>query len=621
VTAKTLLQITIGPVQDFIAASRRTRDLWFGSHILSEISKAAARALALDDLDASPIASLIFPALARGDNELEPRHDALNIHEKPAFNVANIVLATLNTRDEAKIRRIAAAARNAALAEWRGYADRAWQVACAIIDPAQRQAWDEQVATFLEIGAVWIGYDPDVEDAYRDARKALARAQAARKNLRDFSQWDKASGPLPKSSLDGQRATVLKLHPNDAEWRELYRLRINATQGPRGTRGGEELDAIGVIKRVGGRDQGFIPLSNITYAHWLRSIPQRDRDKISDAITHALPDAQISSRRPRSSRVADLLNADAHALILERQPSLLESYGYPKDTDRLAEVNALIGSQPKHSYVACLVADGDRMGKALDALGSDTAHQHASRAIAAFAHKDARRIVEQDYFGQLVYAGGDDVLAFVALEDAVACANALRLAFAKRAEAAFKEAFKSIQDPPLIPTLSVGLGIGHVMESMGYLLELGRRAEKDAKRLRDALAIIFDKRSGDTLTWRAGWSSDPLTTLRDARSAIDSGAISTAKLYELAALLRTMPAAHAPLDDDAAWLRLLTHDFRRCLVRTNRGLAASAALDPALDPTHASYSSYGALREALDAWIAMMLIARNIPTIHDAPQP
>ena len=39
-----LLAISIGPVQDFISAARKTRDLWFGSHLLSEISKAAARA-------------------------------------------------------------------------------------------------------------------------------------------------------------------------------------------------------------------------------------------------------------------------------------------------------------------------------------------------------------------------------------------------------------------------------------------------------------------------------------------------------------------------------------------------------------------------------------------------
>ena len=60
------------------------------------------------------------------------------------------------------------------------------------------------------------------------------------------------------------------------------------------------------------------------------------------------------------------------------------------------------------------------------------------------------------------------------------------------------------------PTLSVGLGIGHVLESMGDLLELGRRAEKRAKgadlpirERRNALGVIVDKRSGGTVSWRA----------------------------------------------------------------------------------------------------------------------
>ncbi|HMX54263.1 MAG: type III-B CRISPR-associated protein Cas10/Cmr2, partial [Candidatus Accumulibacter sp.] len=32
-----LLEIAIGPVQGFIAAARRSRDLWAGSHLLSEL--------------------------------------------------------------------------------------------------------------------------------------------------------------------------------------------------------------------------------------------------------------------------------------------------------------------------------------------------------------------------------------------------------------------------------------------------------------------------------------------------------------------------------------------------------------------------------------------------------
>ncbi len=37
---------TIGPVQPFIASARRTRDLYVGSTLLSELSKAAAKEIA-----------------------------------------------------------------------------------------------------------------------------------------------------------------------------------------------------------------------------------------------------------------------------------------------------------------------------------------------------------------------------------------------------------------------------------------------------------------------------------------------------------------------------------------------------------------------------------------------
>src|SRR5271157_2504665 len=78
-----LLAVSLGPVQGFIAASRRTRDLWFGSHLLSEVSKTAARAIAECG------GHLIFPAFDTTDARLEPSNDPT------ATSVSNIILATL----------------------------------------------------------------------------------------------------------------------------------------------------------------------------------------------------------------------------------------------------------------------------------------------------------------------------------------------------------------------------------------------------------------------------------------------------------------------------------------------------------------------------------------------
>ena len=35
-----LLAVSIGPVQEFIAAARKTRDLWYGSALLSDVARA-----------------------------------------------------------------------------------------------------------------------------------------------------------------------------------------------------------------------------------------------------------------------------------------------------------------------------------------------------------------------------------------------------------------------------------------------------------------------------------------------------------------------------------------------------------------------------------------------------
>jgi CRISPR-associated protein Cmr2 len=54
-----LMIISLGPVQEFIASARRSRDLWFGSWLLSELSKAAACKVVLEhDGD---IEALVFP--------------------------------------------------------------------------------------------------------------------------------------------------------------------------------------------------------------------------------------------------------------------------------------------------------------------------------------------------------------------------------------------------------------------------------------------------------------------------------------------------------------------------------------------------------------------------------
>src|SRR3954452_12505800 len=73
-----VLIVTLGPIQDFIAAARRTRDLWFGSWLLSELSKATAQAMA----EECGLDSLVFPGISKPDD----------LSEKSDTSVANKIV-------------------------------------------------------------------------------------------------------------------------------------------------------------------------------------------------------------------------------------------------------------------------------------------------------------------------------------------------------------------------------------------------------------------------------------------------------------------------------------------------------------------------------------------------
>ena len=205
-----LLQISVGPVQDFIAAARRTRDLWFGSMMLSEIAKAVA----LDVKNNG--GKLIFPAPS-SDDDLLPESD---------LSVANVILAEFNGFDSEQLRKFSDSANNAAKARLKVYADKVFEkMKLNIVE----DRWNMQIDDIIEFYSAWVPVDND----YHLARQNVARLLAARKNIRDFNA-NKCLDKVPKSSLDGLRESVLigKL-PDE--------LRIKSS---------EALDAIGLIKRV-----------------------------------------------------------------------------------------------------------------------------------------------------------------------------------------------------------------------------------------------------------------------------------------------------------------------------------------------------------------------------------
>jgi len=120
-------------------------------------------------------------------------------------------------------------------------------------------------------------------------------------------------------------------------------------------------------------------------------------------------------------------------------------------------------------------------------------HSAFSSALGEFAHTQARTIVKS-CSGQLVYAGGDDVLAMLPAETAIDCAVKLRKAFS--------EAIGKIPGAGKA-TASVGVAIAHYKNSLQMVVQASHEAQRGAKeRGGNALSIALVKRSGETIFWQ-----------------------------------------------------------------------------------------------------------------------
>src|SRR5690606_31602527 len=62
-----LLVISIGPVQSFIAAARKTEDLWSGSHLLSHLARKAIEFLFQKGEEQHRQVEMVYPAVTRDD--------------------------------------------------------------------------------------------------------------------------------------------------------------------------------------------------------------------------------------------------------------------------------------------------------------------------------------------------------------------------------------------------------------------------------------------------------------------------------------------------------------------------------------------------------------------------
>lgn len=507
-----LMEVSIGPVQSFIASARRTRDFWFGSKLVSELSKAAALAIVTTD----KTARLVFPFAANED--LQPWS---------ALSVANNIIAVVDGDPQS----IGEQAKKDVLEFAKDILTKAAEenkIENLFIERGSEFA-HQQLHDGIEVIWAAVPFTGSNHD-YSDARKNLAIVMSMRKATRTFSQpnWvsdmvastskNRQENDLIKSSLDGQREAVL--HVPSKTSKTVIPETVDFKPG-------EHLSGIDLLKRLGRssreKDRKFASTSHMAAMPLLQRIEtisnSHELNEKWDAYCKVLPKRMQEYEKVHADehtqkrfvgnidgslffpeRALDYLSKDEMSVMRKIQQQ------YQLFFKKLQETEP--GIQHPQPYYAFLRADGDSMGAAIVSIADLENHQQFSRALSDFA-SDASIIIK-DHAGAPIFTGGDDVVAMLPLHTSITCANAIQKCFKVTMER-FQQKNNITWDT--MPTLSAGLQIAHHLEPLTEVFAMAGKAEKMAKRYDDAagkknaLAILISKRSGgDTIAvghWNA----------------------------------------------------------------------------------------------------------------------
>jgi CRISPR-associated protein Cmr2 len=559
------LSFTLGPVQSFISTARTVRDLWMGSYLLSWLTAHAAktvRELNGNFVEPEIMENPMFRFLLDGtkgdpDGLLTPTLPNRFISEVDGEHAKNLP-ALVEDTVQREWRKLADKVRDFLKERWNGeYPE--WD---AHWDDQIGNCWDVRVSVLpvsekdIEI-ARGLGFSlkDSVDDAslFKARMFLLGRLDAANKQIRHYPPHEPNSCHRPKCTLCGERAQQIpQEHQN---WEEATKLIAD---------GGERLSlkdrfcAVGLLKRF-------------TWAHYFSRQDCFDckphERRIWDTYTISASGwlaERLLVQDSGAARLHEWLNErakDAH----ERNSTWNGQWLFWRDPDPPGRDKDEVGPCPDvvweeikkvrkrasgnpPSYYAILMLDGDEMGKKL--RNADRAGQQSiSRKLADFAMEEVTEIV-RERLGQLIYAGGDDVLAMLPRETALDCAHVLNQKFK-----GYLHDF----------TLSGGIAVVHVKHDLRSALEIARNAEKKAKDSgRNRLALSIVKRSGEPETAIIRWGHIP--QLEKLRERFADPGVSDRWMFHLAAEWNVLEQDH----------HLLDVEFARLLHRNDRALKEEA---------------------------------------------
>lgn len=578
-SSPSFLLFQIGPVQEFIAQARKTIDLWSGSYLLSYLISRALVAILEEigpdtiiypQLKGVPLIDLHFFEQDYINNKLRASHP----NELLTPNLPNRFLALVPGGKEGE--RLAKKAEKEVRETWKKIAD---SVHKQIQEKVGKDfedwdvAWENQVRRFPAIDWVihsWTAVKESIKfaekgippidggwnndplyHAYLWATEMIPEDQreeytpesyrafawslhyrttdwkfAGRKNARYFSQWVEVGSGLrkavPKDYLDGKNE-VIGGKDHEQFWEKLRKTFETDF------RGSQVYGAITVIKRL---------WPECYLKNELKWDPYKPSFDSVKEIANAIDNAEENKGRDSEK--------NTYYAILIMDGDNMGEWVSGSRTPRLKDVLAEQAYKyfEKHWRTRDSLSNADSVKRPL----SPGYHAALSEALSNFSLYCAGPIVER-FNGQIIYSGGDDVLAMLPAENALDCAYALQIAFRGldpedpklNASEKVKEILKSLFDyshhvdgfiklnrnsngvgraEHLKPnwhlmvmgpkaSISAGIAISHVHSPMQDAIQAAREAESEAKSLpeKGGFCLKILKRSGESVSFSAKWDS------------------------------------------------------------------------------------------------------------------
>lgn len=519
---------TLGPVQGFVAQARRTRDFWAGSFLLSWLAGVAICAVEKQG------GEIIFPipnqnfldAILGKNKEAKPQQGG--IPNRFMADISNCQKFDGN------------AVTNAVKQAWLAIADKVWEKDRQGLEQQgypTKEIWERQNNNFWDMS--WViteGRDTSALDKRKNFRTHTTSVEGGYKCMM-MEGYQELSGASDKNSGKKRRnywvSLVQLIHSKD----------IGET---------EELCAIAYIKRrfvhifkdvktnIEIADErltvhGWQLPHNVPSVAYMASVPwlknllenQNYMDDFKQVLNHIdemkyFSDVDINERAESKNHVKTIQQIINDTKIDLKQISLDGNIYYqtfwdnignfvadkqnydgkiddyrPKIKSALSKLYEKMDDFEPSPYYAILLMDGDSLGKQ---MSHEARQPIISKALDNFTQQAQEIVRNNDGF--LIYAGGDDVLALLSLDDAIKTANQLRIAYAD----CFAQA--SNNETKVHSTLSGAINYCHIGMPLTQVLmdshDLLDNIAKDGVG-RNALAVRVWKPSGQAVQWAMPW--------------------------------------------------------------------------------------------------------------------